>query len=330
MRQGRGSTVVCEKCSFNGYTIDICFKIIGYPVDFGKKKSGQNFKKQNVSNNNSVGKSSSSGFTDEQMATLISLIKDNKVGKNMQANMAGANQHMTYTDKELDNVLDISHLRIKNDYSPFKDSEVEKNDSANVFQDVNYINFFDIEYSEIPNDDEGVANDLNKENPKFISRVQNVRRSSRQSVFPRNYNDFVVESKVKFGIEKYVGYSKLNSENYCFITQLNKTREPKSYFEASKYPHWTDAMNQEMNALLRNGTWEMVELPEGRKAIGSKWIYKIKFRSSGEMDRYKARLVAQGFGLKEGIDYEETFSPVVKVVDVRFCEYCWSMSWLFF
>ncbi|GJZ43393.1 hypothetical protein Tco_0590648 [Tanacetum coccineum] len=90
-----------------------CFKIIGYPVDFEKKKSGQNFKKQNVSNNNTVGKSLSSGFTDEQMATLISLIKDNKVGKNVQANMAGANQHMTYTDKELDNVLNISHLRIK-------------------------------------------------------------------------------------------------------------------------------------------------------------------------------------------------------------------------
>ncbi|GKE17899.1 ribonuclease H-like domain-containing protein [Tanacetum coccineum] len=79
----------------------------------GLKKFGQSFKKQNVSNNNSVGKSSSSGFTDEQMATLISLIKNNKVGKNMQANMAGANQHMIYTDKELGNVLDISHLKIE-------------------------------------------------------------------------------------------------------------------------------------------------------------------------------------------------------------------------
>ncbi|GKC11484.1 putative RNA-directed DNA polymerase, partial [Tanacetum coccineum] len=112
-RQGGGFGVVCENCGFNGYTIDRCFKIIGYPAEFGKKKSGQNFKKQSVSNNNSVRKSSSSGFTNEQMATLISLIKDNKVGKNVLANMAGANQHMTYTSKELDNVLDISHLRIK-------------------------------------------------------------------------------------------------------------------------------------------------------------------------------------------------------------------------
>nr|GEW50920.1 zinc finger, CCHC-type [Tanacetum cinerariifolium] len=58
-------------------------------------------------------------------------------------------------------------------------------------------------------------------------------------------------------------------------------------------------------------------LHRGRKAIGSKWIYKIKFKSSGEIDRYKSRLVAQGFGQKEGIDYEETFSPVVKMVTAR-------------
>ncbi|GJX94032.1 ribonuclease H-like domain-containing protein, partial [Tanacetum coccineum] len=230
-------------------------------------------------------------------------------------------------------------------WGPYKEFEVEKNDYANVFQDVNHINFFDIEYPEIANDDERVANDLNKDKSDSSSssvsgsNINTVdfpvdsgndvdsndglvahrmrRRSSRQSVFPRNYNDFVVESKVKYGIERYVGYSKLNSKNYCSITQFNKTREPKSYFEASKYHHWTNAMNQEIDALLRNGSWEMVQLPKGRKAIGIKWIYKIKFRSSGEIDGYKARLVAQGFGQNEGINYEEKFSPVVKMVTVR-------------
>ncbi|GKE82296.1 ribonuclease H-like domain-containing protein, partial [Tanacetum coccineum] len=156
------------------------------------------------------------------------------------------------------------------------------------------------------------------QNPNAVSQDnQNLRRSSRQSVFPKNYNDFVVDSKVKYGIKKYLGYSKLNSENYCFVTQLNKNFKPKYFFKASKFPHWIDAMNQEMNALLRNGTWEIVDLPKGRKVIGSKWIYKMKYQSSGEIDRFKARLVAQGFGQKEGIDYEETFSPVVKMMTVR-------------
>ncbi|GJY13081.1 hypothetical protein Tco_0382390 [Tanacetum coccineum] len=112
-RQGGGSGLVCENCGFNEDTIDRCFKIIRYPADFRKKKSGQNFKKQNVSNNNYVGKSSSFGFSDEQMATLLSFIKDNKIGKNVQANMAGVNQHMTYTAKGLDNVVDTFHLKIK-------------------------------------------------------------------------------------------------------------------------------------------------------------------------------------------------------------------------
>ncbi|GKE20785.1 hypothetical protein Tco_1432297, partial [Tanacetum coccineum] len=73
-RQGEGFALVYENCGFNGHTVDRCFKIIGYPADFRKKKSGQIFKKQNVSNNNSVRKSSSSVFTDKQMVTLISLL----------------------------------------------------------------------------------------------------------------------------------------------------------------------------------------------------------------------------------------------------------------
>nr|GEZ26454.1 reverse transcriptase domain-containing protein [Tanacetum cinerariifolium] len=84
-----GSRLVCENYGFNGHTVDRCFKIIGYPADFGKKKYNQSFKGNNISNNNFVGSSSSSGFINKQMATFISLIKDGKNGKNVQANMAG-------------------------------------------------------------------------------------------------------------------------------------------------------------------------------------------------------------------------------------------------
>ncbi|GKD55073.1 ribonuclease H-like domain-containing protein, partial [Tanacetum coccineum] len=84
-----GSNLICENCGFNGHTIDRCFKIIGYPPNFGKKKAGQNFKGKNVSNN-AVGTSFSFGFSDEQLSTLISLIKENSVsGKGVHANMAG-------------------------------------------------------------------------------------------------------------------------------------------------------------------------------------------------------------------------------------------------
>ena len=143
------------------------------------------------------------------------------------------------------------------------------------------------------------------------------RKSSRKTNQPIRFNDYVLNSKVKYSINKSVNYSNLNRENYVFSTNLNKIVEPKTYSEAAKNPKWIDAMDSEVEALHRNNTYEIVELPAGRRAIGCKWVWKIKYNSDGSVERYKARLVAKGYNQKEGIDYEETFSPVVKIVTVR-------------
>ncbi|XP_071728013.1 uncharacterized protein [Rutidosis leptorrhynchoides] len=146
---------------------------------------------------------------------------------------------------------------------------------------------------------------------------QNLRRSTRETNLPRKYNDFIVEGKVKYGFEKYVNYSFLNCENYDFVSSLNKSVEPSCYKHAINDPNWREAMNLEMEALNKNNTWVITELPPDRKPIGNKWVYKIKYKSNGEIERYKARLVAKGYSQKEGIDYDETFSPVVKHVTIR-------------
>ncbi|GJY78750.1 ribonuclease H-like domain-containing protein, partial [Tanacetum coccineum] len=105
--------------------------------------------------------------------------------------------------------------------------------------------------------------------------------------------------------------------NLCFSTTLNKTTEPTTYDEAIRNPKWIESMNNEIEALLRNNTWTVCDLPKGRKPVGSKWLWKIKFKSTGEIERYKSRVVAKGYSQREGFDYSETFSPVVKMSTVR-------------
>ena len=75
-------------------------------------------------------------------------------------------------------------------------------------------------------------------------------------------------------------------------------------------------MKEEMDSLLKNQTWSLVELPEGKKALTNKWVYKIKEKGDGRQ-RYKARLVVKGFAQKKGIEYDEIFSPVVKMTSIR-------------
>ncbi|KAL2238004.1 UNVERIFIED_CONTAM: Retrovirus-related Pol polyprotein from transposon RE2 [Sesamum indicum] len=103
----------------------------------------------------------------------------------------------------------------------------------------------------------------------------------------------------------------------CLHASAENPVEPKSFKEAVQKKEWKVAMENEIKTLEENKTWDITKLPKDKKAIGCKWIYKLKLKQDGKIDRYKARLVAKGYNQIEGVDYLESFSPVAKAVTIR-------------
>ncbi|KAM0044971.1 putative RNA-directed DNA polymerase [Helianthus debilis subsp. tardiflorus] len=115
----------------------------------------------------------------------------------------------------------------------------------------------------------------------------------------------------------YISYNNFSTNHKAFLSAIDSLVEPKTFKQASQDKNWREAMTKEIKALEQNGTWTLEDLPVGKKAIDSKWIYKIKYKQNGEVERYKARLVAKGFTQLEGVDYHDTFAPVAKLVTMR-------------
>ena len=101
------------------------------------------------------------------------------------------------------------------------------------------------------------------------------------------------------------------------IVEEADAKEPETFEEASQSSKWIKAMEEEIAALEQNQTWELAPKPKDVKSISCKWVYKIKRRTDGSIERHKARLVARGFSQQYGLDYDETFSPVAKFTTVR-------------
>ena len=103
---------------------------------------------------------------------------------------------------------------------------------------------------------------------------------------------------------------------HCYFT-LATLYEPHTYHEAHTDLLWQQGMNEELDTLHKNHTWDMVDLPPSKSVVGCKWFYKIKTRVDGSFERYKARLVAKGFTQEYGINYEEIFALVARLTSVR-------------
>jgi hypothetical protein len=146
--------------------------------------------------------------------------------------------------------------------------------------------------------------------------IQDAARACRAGldfVYTGQYDDYLShEEALQYAFDTSEHASKASSSS----------TEPRSYAEAMKRSpeeraQWHNAAVQEIEALVQNGTFELVELPPGRRAIGSRWVFKVKRNADGSIERYKARLVAQGCGQRPGFEYHETFAPTPKWASLR-------------
>jgi hypothetical protein len=95
---------------------------------------------------------------------------------------------------------------------------------------------------------------------------------------------------------------------YELMSQVINVVEPVNYEQTNEHEEWRNTVNEEYDSLMKNHTWELVEFFENKVPIGSKWLYKSKFKADGSIDKYKERLVAKGYSQNEGIDYDDTFA----------------------
>ncbi|KAM2860463.1 hypothetical protein COP2_025757 [Malus domestica] len=145
-----------------------------------------------------------------------------------------------------------------------------------------------------PSQEEQIQGEPNQKKPPALQENEDQVRKSSRSRRP----------STKYSLSEYI--------------MLTNYGEPETYEEARTHndsDKWMKAMESEMDSLLNNDTYELVELPKGRKALKNKWVFKLK--KDDNMTRYEARLVIKGFGQKKGVDFDEIFSPVVKMTSIQ-------------
>ncbi|KAE8694358.1 hypothetical protein F3Y22_tig00110783pilonHSYRG00068 [Hibiscus syriacus] len=154
---------------------------------------------------------------------------------------------------------------------------------------------------EVKQGDYSEAEPAHDEQELESSEAPTTRQSDRVRRRPNWHSDYIIEGNIA----------------YCLLTEDG---EPSTYQEAINNLDallWIMAMQEEIEALHKNNTWDLVPLPQGRKPIDNKWVFKIKRNGDDQVERYHARLVVKGYAQKEGIDFNEIFSHVVRLTTVR-------------
>lgn len=129
--------------------------------------------------------------------------------------------------------------------------------------------------------------------PQVVVVPKRPQRIRRPPAHLSGYVCNVEKSSMPFPLAHYISWNNLSPSHRSFPTKVIDNDEPRTYSQAVKSHVWCDAMSVEIRALTSNNTWSLCSLPSRKTPIGCKWVYKIKYRSGGSIDRYKARIVAK-------------------------------------
>ncbi|GJU81401.1 retrovirus-related pol polyprotein from transposon TNT 1-94 [Tanacetum coccineum] len=169
--------------------------------------------------------------------------------------------------------------------------------------------------TQIPQDISGP--NLNSNNKRNMAESSSAPRRSERARKERNLDpDFIDSQAIIFLVE---GDNENNVINKIPVL-LNVEDAPKTYKEAitsRNSAFWKEAIDDEMDSLVSNNTWELSDLPPGSKAIGCRWVFRIKYHTDGSIQTFKARLVIQGFSQRQGVDYFDTYAPVARITSIR-------------
>lgn len=214
-----------------------------------------------------------------------------------------------------------------NDFIPANDYNPDEFDIINEDEHFNFP-----EQQECEKDMYAEENDIDNENHQNVPVADNLRFGLRERKKPSWHNDYIMHCNTIDATTSntkqftsphfpptypYYHSDLLTQTHKSLLSTISQIQEPTSYNEACRNEEWIKAMNKELDALENNQTWTVMPLPQNKKAIGSKWVYKVKLNPDGSVERYKARLVAKRYNQIYGIDYLDSFSPVAKVITIR-------------
>lgn len=183
----------------------------------------------------------------------------------------------------------------------------------------------------LPHEMEGSPNNGNMD----TSSSEILGRGHRTKRPPAKLADYVATllhspspSVTPYPLDNFLSSQQFSPTYQTYVMAITKGYEPRNYEEAVLDEHWRLAVREEIDACEESGTWTVEVLPPGKKALGCKWVFRLKFNAEGKLVRYKARLVVLGNHQTEGEDFNGTFAPVAKMITVRaFLQQAASRDW---